>query len=193
MCFGPVSPERSDSAIAKENRVRTSIQDFMRSDPTHREPDLQSPFLAMNSAWISAFSAVMGSSVGALTSFLTTYINERNQSRRDFLNKQFAQRETLYSEFIEEAARLFADSGEHQLEKMDTLVPIYALLNRIRLKSSEEVVRAAQKTIEDIIKSYNLPNLTAEWFHNLPASGSDPLMEFGEACRKELNTLYSTT
>ena len=28
MSFGPVSPERSDSAIAKENRVRSSIQDF---------------------------------------------------------------------------------------------------------------------------------------------------------------------
>jgi len=52
----------------------------------------------------------MGSLVGALTSILTTYVSQRSQSRRDFLNKQFAQRETLYCEFINEAARLFADS-----------------------------------------------------------------------------------
>ena len=50
----------------------------------------------MDSALIGAFSAVMGSLVGGLTSFLTTYANQRNQYRRDFLSKQFAQRETLY-------------------------------------------------------------------------------------------------
>jgi hypothetical protein len=54
----------------------------------------------MDSAWISAFSAVMGSLVGAFTSFVTTYANQRAQYRRDFLSKQFAQRENLYSEFI---------------------------------------------------------------------------------------------
>ncbi len=60
----------------------------------------------MDSAWISAFSAVMGSLVGGFTSFVTTYTNQRHQYRRDFLSKQFTQRETLYSEFINEAARL---------------------------------------------------------------------------------------
>jgi hypothetical protein len=60
----------------------------------------------------SAFSAVMGSLVGAFTSFVTTYANQRAQCRRDFLSRQFAQRETLYSEFINEAARLMADSLE---------------------------------------------------------------------------------
>src|ERR1700731_136629 len=54
----------------------------------------------MDSAWISAFSAVMGSLVGAFTSFVTTYANQRAQYRRDFLSKQFAQRENLYSQFI---------------------------------------------------------------------------------------------
>jgi len=64
------------------------------------------------------------------------------------LNKQFAQRESLYCEFINEAARLFADSLQHQFEKTESLVNIYAILNRIRLKSSEEVVRAAMTTID---------------------------------------------
>ena len=60
----------------------------------------------MDTALIGAFSAVMGSLVGGLTSFLTTYANQRNQSRRDFFSKQISQRETLYTEFINEAARL---------------------------------------------------------------------------------------
>lgn len=152
----------------------------------------------MNPAWISAFSAIMGSLVGALTSVLTTYVSQRSQARRDFLNKQFAQRETLYCEFINEAARLFADSLQHQIEKTESLVTIYALLNRIRLNSSEEVIRAAMTTIDDIIAFYNRPNLTAEQLRGLTpeelhsrANESDPLRKFGEACRKELNAIYS--
>ena len=152
----------------------------------------------MNTAWISAFSAIMGSLVGALTSVLTTYVSQRNQSRRDFLNKQFAQRQTLYYEFINEASRLFADSLQHQFEKTESLVKIYALLNCLRVTSSEEVVRAARTTIDDIIVSYNRPNFTAEQLRGFTpeelhsrADKSDPLRKFGEACRKELKTIYS--
>ena len=92
--------------------------------------------LPMDSAWISAFSAVMGSLVGAFTSFVTTYANQRNQYRRDFLSRQFAQRENLYAEFINEAARLMADSLEQEMVKPSALVPIYGLENRIRLIAS---------------------------------------------------------
>jgi hypothetical protein len=71
----------------------------------------------MDTAWISAFSAIMGSLVGAFTSFVATYANERSRYRRDFLSRQFAQREALYSEFINEAARLQIESLDRQMEK----------------------------------------------------------------------------
>jgi hypothetical protein len=145
----------------------------------------------MDSAWISAFSAVMGSLVGAFTSFVTTYANQRAQYRRDFLSKQFAQRETLYSEFINEAARLQVDSLEHQLEKSSTLVAIYALENRIRLNASQEVVQAAANTIQQIVESYRRPTMTEEEIsRGAYLEISDPVKEFGEACRKELKQLY---
>src|SRR5215472_17355279 len=108
----------------------------------------------MDSAWISAFSAVMGSLVGAFTSFVTTYANQRNQYRRDFLSRQFAQREALYSEFINEASRLMADSLEQETVKPSTLVPIYGLENRIRLNASDEVVQAARSAIREIVESW---------------------------------------
>jgi hypothetical protein len=143
----------------------------------------------MNSAWISAFSAVMGSLVGGFTSFVTTYTNQRYQYRRDFLSKQFTQRETLYSEFINEAARLLVESLDSQMEKASGLVTIYALLNRIRLNASEEVIQAAEHTIQNIIESYGRPNMTAEEIRKR-TYWEDPLKEFGEACRNELNKLY---
>ena len=145
----------------------------------------------MDTAWISAFSAVMGSLVGAFTSFVSTYANQRAQYRRDFLSRQFAQRETLYSEFINEAARLQVDSLEHQMEKPVNLVAIYALVNRIRLNASDEVVLAATDAIEAIIESYRRPAMTAEQIsRGAYLEVPDPVKDFGEACRKELSRLY---
>jgi hypothetical protein len=145
----------------------------------------------MDTAWISAFSAVMGSLVGGFTSFVTTYANQRNQYRRDFLGKQFTQREALYSEFINEAARLQIESLDRQMEKASGLVAIYALHNRIRLKSSKEVIQAAEHTIENIVQSYKRPNMTAEEIRaGAYLDIEDPLKEFGEACRNELDRLY---
>jgi hypothetical protein len=124
----------------------------------------------------------MGSLVGAFTSFVTTYANQRAQYRRDFLSRQFAQRETLYSEFINEAARLQVDSLDHQMEQPSTLVAIYALANRIRLNASDEVVQAATKTIQTIVESYRRPKMTAEQIRQgayleIP----DPVKEFGQS------------
>ena len=145
----------------------------------------------MDTAWISAFSAVMGSLVGAFTSFVTTYANQRSQYKRDFLSKQFAKRETLYSEFINEAARLTVESLDRQMEKASALVTIYALHNRIRLNASEEVIQAADNTIKNIVESYKRPDMTAEEIRKgAYLDIEDPLKEFGEACRNELNKLY---
>jgi hypothetical protein len=145
----------------------------------------------MDSAWISAFSAVMGSLVGAFTSFVATYANQRAQYRRDFLSRQFAQRETLYAEFINEAARLMADSLEQEIVKPSTLVTIYGLGNRIRLNASDEVVQAARNAIQEIVESYRRPRMTEEEIsRGAYLEIRDPVKEFGEACRKELNQLY---
>ena len=146
----------------------------------------------MNTAWISAFSAVMGSLVGAFTSFVTTYANQRAQYRRDFLSRQFAQRENLYAEFIKEAARLVADSLEQEMIKPSALVPIYGLENRIRLIASDEVVQAARSAVEEIVESYRRPPMTEEEMRRgAYLEIKDPVKVFGEACRKELNRLYS--
>lgn len=145
----------------------------------------------MNPAWISAFSAVMGSLVGGFTSFLTTYANQRAQYRRDFLSRQLAQRENLYSEFINEAAHLQIDSLEQEMVKPSTMVAIYALGNRIRLNASEEVVKAAENTVLQIIESYRSPKMTPEDIcRQAYLEIKDPVKEFGEACRKELKRLY---
>ena len=80
------------------------------------------------------------------------------------------------------------------MEKASGLVTIYALHNRIRLNASEEVIQAAEHTIQNIIHSFKRPNLTAEEIRQgAYLNIEDPLKEFGEACRNELNKLYRAT
>ena len=69
----------------------------------------------MDPAVITALAAVMGSIVGGLTSFATTFFTQRNQAHRDFLSRDVAHREELYAQFIKEAANLYVDSLDKTL------------------------------------------------------------------------------
>lgn len=84
---------------------------------------------------LAAVAAVSGSLVGALGSFVSTWIAQRHQDRRDLLAKKIVWRETLYSDFITECARLLVDAAEHNVSDPKNLIPVYALLSRIRLAS----------------------------------------------------------
>jgi hypothetical protein len=135
----------------------------------------------------SAGAAIFGSLVGTLGSALSTWIAQRHQDRRDLTAKKIFHREQLYSDFISESARVVVDSLEHALQDPDKLIPIYALVNRIRLSSSPEVLRSAERIVKRIIDTYAQPNLTPEGIRNRAVNGDDPLLEFSEICRLELD------
>jgi hypothetical protein len=61
----------------------------------------------MDPSIIAAFSAILGTTVGGLTTFLTTYLNQRYAMHRDILAKDLANREQLYSEFLQEVDTLY--------------------------------------------------------------------------------------
>lgn len=61
----------------------------------------------MDTNIVTASAALVGSLVGGLASFGTTWFTHRSQSHRDHISRQLVRREALYSEFINEAVRLF--------------------------------------------------------------------------------------
>jgi hypothetical protein len=92
---------------------------------------------------VTALAAIFGSLIGGLTSGLSTWITQRHQDRRELLSKRIAQREALYSDFIIESERLLIDALEHDTCDPKNLIPVYALLSRIRLSSSPHVLTVA--------------------------------------------------
>ncbi|MDQ1470246.1 MAG: hypothetical protein QOJ99_1726 [Bryobacterales bacterium] len=144
----------------------------------------------MNSAIISALAAFGGSSVGALGPVLSNYVLQRSAAKHELSNRQIAERETLYSDFIKEASRLYAISITHALEDLDQLVSLYALVSRIRLFASQPVVQAAEDFVKQIVMHYGEPNLSVEQIRAAAlAAKADPLDRFSFACRKELQDI----
>src|SRR5271155_1615666 len=116
--------------------------------------------MSISPGTLTALAALFGSLVGALGSALSTWITQRHQDRRDLLARQVFHREQLYSDFITESARLLVDALEHNVGDPKNLIPVYALLSRIRLSSSSDVLARSEEVVRDIIGTYEKPNLT---------------------------------
>jgi hypothetical protein len=141
-------------------------------------------------ASISALAAICGSLVGALGSSVTAWISQRHQNRRDLLAKKVFHREQLYSDFISETAHAFADAVQHAFHDPSRLIPSYALLSRMRLSSSAHVVESAERVINTILDTYAQPNLTAEEIQAWAGERNDPLRDFSNICRHELESMW---
>jgi hypothetical protein len=144
----------------------------------------------MDTAVLSAASALLGSLVGGSASMATALMTQRTQARRAVIQAETHKREMLYTDFIAECSKLALDSMQHNLESPDTFLSAYALVNRMRLVSTDAVLEAAESALEEIFERYREPNLPVEKIRELSSIKSlhDPLKAFSEACRNELRS-----
>jgi hypothetical protein len=137
-------------------------------------------------------AGVLGSLVGGGATVATTWVTQKTLTRRELIQRELHSREALYGEFIGESAKLLIDAFTHPLDAPDKLLPLYALLNRIRLCASQPVLAEAEALLRRITDQYFARNLSLEEIRGLAQStGADPLKRFGETCRAELNSLRS--
>lgn len=141
-------------------------------------------------ALMTVLAAVCGSIVGAFGSSVSAWIAQHHQNRRDLVARKVSHREHLYAEFITETARAMAHAMQNNFQDASRLIPSYALLSRIRLSSSTNVVDSAERVINAILSTYAKPNLGPEEFQAWASKRNDPLREFSEVCRGELESLW---
>jgi hypothetical protein len=143
----------------------------------------------MEAAYISALAALAGTAIGGLTSFATSWTTQKAQARAQRLAAERDAQAALFGRFLEEAAKLYSDALQSRQDDMTRLIGIYALTNQIRLISSAQVVEAADTVCRIIIDTYLAPNITMEEMRaNWTDRHVDPLRDFSEACRQELQT-----
>lgn len=146
----------------------------------------------MDTTIVSALAGIFGSLSGGSASVATTWIAHNRRSRREARLAELAKREALYGEFINECSTRIMDSLERNLDKPETLLSIYALLNRIRLCASDAVLTQAVELVRFIMEQYFSPNVSIEELHQRVHNGHiDPLKAFSEACRRELISMHA--
>jgi hypothetical protein len=141
----------------------------------------------MEGAYISAFAALAGTAIGGLASFATSWVTQQAQTRAQRIAAERDARAALFGRFLDEAAKLYSDALQNRRDDIDGLIGIYALTNRIRLIASPRVVDAADTVVRIIVDAYLAPNITMkEMRENWIERHVDPLRDFSEACRTEL-------
>jgi hypothetical protein len=147
----------------------------------------------MDANVVSALAGIFGSLSGGSASVATVWFAQNTRNKREAARAELAKREALYGEFINECSKRVMDSFERNLDKPQTLLSIYALLNRIRLCASDAVLTQAVELVKFIMEQYFAPNVSIEQFHERVHNGHiDPLKAFSETCRSELMSMRTT-
>jgi hypothetical protein len=143
----------------------------------------------MDSAYLPAVAALAGSAIGGLTSFASAWLTQHRQDRANRVSRDKARRRKLYKQFIDEASKLYADALVHDDLQISTLVSAYALISRMRVLSSPQVLHKGEAVVQMIIETYFAPNKTSPELRELLDSRAiDPLRFFSEECRAELES-----
>ena len=146
----------------------------------------------MDVSIISALAALTGAAVGGLTSGMAAWLNHRSQVRVEWALHEKSRRQTLYRDFIEDAAKCYIDALQHDKADIPSLVSLYAKLSSMRAVSSKKVVQYADDVVRKILDAYLEPDKSFVELREMAINGSiDLLRGFSGACHDEFEELRS--
>jgi hypothetical protein len=104
-----------------------------------------------------------------------------------------SRRDDLYKDFIVAASKAYGDAILSNEPQVQERVALSALISRMRVVSLPRTVACAEKILDATIGTYFAPNQTIRELHELMKSGAgiDPLKDFSEAAREELQAFTS--
>ena len=138
----------------------------------------------------STLAALLGAVIGGLLSVLASWLAQRVQAKAQWISQEILRRQQLYSEFVDAAARCFADALQHDVPNTGAMAKLYGDIGKIRLQSSEAVAREAYNVAHKILAAYGESNKDGMEIRELLQHDSfDLFSDFGDACRNELRTL----
>ena len=144
----------------------------------------------MDPSAITALSALLGATIGGLTSLMASLLSQRTQVRAQWLTQQLLRRQDLYKEFIEDASKCYIHALQHDEPDIGGLVSLYGKLGRMHILSAPNVIETAGVIERKIIDTYFAPDKTFMELREMVHSGSVNLFdEFSAACRAEFESI----
>jgi hypothetical protein len=113
--------------------------------------------------------------------------------KANLLTHDLAHKEELFKGFISAASKGYGEAIMSTTPQIPELVELYGMISRMRVMCSVRTVACAERVMLQTISTYSAPNQTLMEVHELLKSGKgiDPLKEFAEAARAELQDLGS--
>ena len=144
----------------------------------------------VNISIISALAALTGAAVGGLTSGIATWLNHRSQVRVEWILHEKSRRQTLYKDFIDDAAKCYSDALQHGEADIPGLVGLYAKLSAMRAISSKPVIQRAEDVARKILDTYLEPDKSFVELREMAIDGTiDLLRDFSTTCREEFERM----
>jgi hypothetical protein len=141
----------------------------------------------LNAAYISAFSALAGSAIGALASLCTTWLTQTHQDRTRRRAQETVRRERVFVEFIDLSSKVWVDAlVQTAMDDPTKIVPLYATMGKLRLFASRRTIEAAEQVMEQLVETYYAPKFDLQSRPSID-SRADILRAFADACRDELS------
>ena len=146
----------------------------------------------MDASIITALAALTGAAVCGLTRALANWLSHRGQLRAQWILHEKTRRQTLYGDFIEEAAKCYIDALQHDEADVPGLVGLYAKLSSMRAVSSKAVVQRADDVVRKILDTYLEPDKNFVELRQRVIDGTiDLLKSFSAVCRDEFDELWA--
>ena len=147
----------------------------------------------MNAAYLTASSALAGSVVGGLTAGITTWMSLRSAARAGHLAAQLGRRQDLFREFIVAASNAYSHALVSDEPQIPEIVALYAMISRMRILCSAEIVVCAEKIMRLTVDTYFEPNRTIGELREMIKTEAlvDPLKEFSDLARRDLEAFVS--
>ena len=157
----------------------------LRALPDHTHH--QAKGLRRRFAYLSTIAALAGSVIGGLTSLMASWLTQRTQLHAKLRADDLRKRRELYTSFINEASKWYADAYEHDKPKVSNLVNLYALVSTMRVVSPPKVVECGDDVVRTIIETYSRPNRGFDDVREILDNESmNPLRGFSNVCREDL-------
>jgi hypothetical protein len=148
------------------------------------------------SALLSQVSGLLGALIGGGASLAVAVYNQRSEERQQRIANEITKRETVYTDFLENASKLLLNAYTH-----DDLVlgvdeqHLIGLINRMRLFAPPELVAGAEAVLKAILEILLKPSIELRQLARDALSASpdpDPLVKFSLMCRADLDRVRRT-
>jgi hypothetical protein len=138
----------------------------------------------------STIAALLGAVIGGLLSVLASWLAQRVQSKSQLLSQEIRRRQQLYSDFVDAASCCYADALQENDPDPASLAKIYGEIGRMRLYSSDAVVKEASLIAHTLLETYADLNRDKAEIRDLLVNDSvDLFTPFSKACRAEFARL----